>query len=125
MFYIVLYVCVCVCTDAIESIITNNTLPINLENLTLTCEVTGPYDNIYWMKDNMYLNMNSSTSGKNMSYHVVNNMLYFTPVTLYNEGIYKCIATIQDRSYPSPPYELLVNCECLFLTVETRFSIVA
>lgn len=117
----------CVYTDAIESIITNSTLPINLENFTLTCEVTGPYDKIYWMKDNMYLNMNASASGKNMSYHVENNMLYFTPVTIYNEGIYKCIVTNEDSTCPSPPYELVVNCECLrtFLTVETRFSIIA
>ncbi len=91
--------------------IRNNTVPINEENFTLTCEVTGPYDMIYWMKDNMTLNMNNSTSNETY-YQTENNTLQFIPVTLYNDGMYQCVATNQAASHTSTPYQLLVNCEC-------------
>ncbi|XP_051262577.1 carcinoembryonic antigen-related cell adhesion molecule 1 isoform X3 [Dicentrarchus labrax] len=94
--------------EAIESVmIRNNTVPINSENFTLTCEVNGPYDKIYWMKDNMYLN--TSTAKANMSYEIENNTLHFTPVTMYNDGIYQCVATNQAGPHASPQYVLLVN----------------
>ncbi|XP_035528094.1 carcinoembryonic antigen-related cell adhesion molecule 1 [Morone saxatilis] len=94
--------------EAIESVmIRNNTVPINSENFTLTCEVNGPYDTIYWMKDNMYLN--TSTAKANMSYKIENNTLHFTPLTMYNDGIYQCVATNQAGPHASPQYVLLVN----------------
>ncbi|XP_054478367.1 carcinoembryonic antigen-related cell adhesion molecule 20-like [Anoplopoma fimbria] len=95
--------------EAIESVIRNNTVPINSENFTLTCDVTGPYDTIYWMKDNMHLNMTHSVADPHMSYHVVNNTLHFTPVTLHNDGTYQCVATNQAGPHGSPKYMLLVN----------------
>ncbi|XP_073342285.1 cell adhesion molecule CEACAM5-like [Pagrus major] len=96
--------------EAITSVmIRNNTIPINNENFTLTCEVTGPYDKISWMKDNMYLNMNTSMEKANMSYHIQNNTLHLTPVTLYNDGTYKCVAINKAAVLGSPPYMLLVN----------------
>ncbi len=107
--------------------IRNNTVPINEENFTLTCEVTGPYDMIYWMKDNMTLNMNNSTSNETY-YQTENNTLQFIPVTLYNDGMYQCVATNQAASHTSTPYQLLVNCECFhsnhfncFLKKKVRF----
>ncbi|XP_069560020.1 carcinoembryonic antigen-related cell adhesion molecule 1 [Brachyistius frenatus] len=58
--------------EAIESVmIRNYTIPINSENFTLTCEVIGPYDMIYWMKDNMILSMNH-----NMNHSMNHNMNY-------------------------------------------------
>lgn len=96
--------------EAITSVmVQNSTIPINNENFTLTCEVTGPYDKIYWMKDNMYLNMNTSMEKANMSYHIQNNMLHLTPVTLYNDGAYQCVAANKAAHHSSPPYMLLVN----------------
>uniref|UniRef100_A0A8C2ZKQ0 Ig-like domain-containing protein n=1 Tax=Cyclopterus lumpus TaxID=8103 RepID=A0A8C2ZKQ0_CYCLU len=85
--------------------INGNTIPINSENFTLTCDVTGPYDMIYWMKNDMLLNV----SEPHMSYANENNTLHFTPVTLYNEGMYQCVATNQAGAQKSPKYILLVN----------------
>ncbi|XP_068568969.1 carcinoembryonic antigen-related cell adhesion molecule 5-like [Cebidichthys violaceus] len=96
--------------EAIGSVmIRNNTVPINSENFTLTCDVTGPYDMIYWMKDNMHLNMTHSVADPHMSYHIENNSLHFTPLTLHNEGTYQCVATNQAGPHISPKYMLLVN----------------
>nr|XP_046254230.1 carcinoembryonic antigen-related cell adhesion molecule 1 [Scatophagus argus] len=96
--------------EAIESVMVRaHSVPVNSENFTLTCEVTGPYDKIYWMKNNMYLNMNTSNAKENMSYYMENNMLHFTPVTMYNDGNYQCVATNQAATHQSPPYMLLVN----------------
>ncbi|KAE8289020.1 Protein sax-3 Sensory axon guidance 3 Precursor [Larimichthys crocea] len=68
--------------EAIESVmISNSTIPINNENLTLTCEITGPYEEMYWMKDD------------GMFYHAGNITLNFTPLGLH----------------PSPKYILRVN----------------
>uniref|UniRef100_A0A3Q3LC98 CEA cell adhesion molecule 1 n=1 Tax=Mastacembelus armatus TaxID=205130 RepID=A0A3Q3LC98_9TELE len=90
--------------EAIKSvIIKNDTVPINMKNLTLTCEVFGPYDSISWLKDNKTLNMNNSDA------KFVNNTLQFTPVTLNDDGTYQCVATNQVAPHKSPEYMLQVN----------------
>ncbi|XP_070767908.1 carcinoembryonic antigen-related cell adhesion molecule 1 [Enoplosus armatus] len=90
--------------EAIESVmIRNNTVPINSENFTLTCEVTGPYEKIYWK---IHLNTNTTTA---IIYYHLRNMLYFTPLTTNNDGIYQCVATNQAGSHESPKHTLLVN----------------
>lgn len=95
--------------EAIQSVmVKNNTVPISSENFTLTCDVTGPYDTIYWMKDNMRLNMTDSTANPNTSYHVENNTLVFTPLTVPDNGTYQCVATNQAGPHKSPEYVLLV-----------------
>ncbi|XP_033958130.1 cell adhesion molecule CEACAM5-like [Pseudochaenichthys georgianus] len=69
--------------EAISSVmIRSTTVPINSDDFTLTCDVSGPYDMIYWMKDNMHLNMTNSTANPLMSYRIKNNILYFTPTAL-------------------------------------------
>ncbi|XP_056299725.1 carcinoembryonic antigen-related cell adhesion molecule 1 [Pseudoliparis swirei] len=89
--------------------IRNNTVPINNDNFTLTCDITGPYDSIFWMKDNMYFNMTDSIAEPYMSYKFENNTLHFTPVTLSNEGTYQCVAINLAGEHKSPNYMLLVN----------------
>lgn len=104
--------------EAIQSVrIRNNTIPINSENLTLTCEVTGPYDMIYWMKDYMNLTMSTSTATANVSYHVENDTLHFTPVTMYDDGMYHCIAINQAGLHASPHYILQVNYGPLHMSI--------
>ncbi|XP_070691302.1 hemicentin-1-like [Pempheris klunzingeri] len=94
--------------EAIESVmVRNNTVPVNSENFTLTCEVIGPYDRIYWMVNNTYLN--ASSAHANMSYHIENNTLHFTPVTTKNDGTYQCVATNLADPHKSMKYMLLVN----------------
>ncbi|KAG7216932.1 hypothetical protein INR49_001586 [Caranx melampygus] len=93
--------------QAIKSVmIKNKTLPINTDNFTLICEVDGPYDMIYWKKNGQYLNMNTSDS--DMYYHIKDNMLHFTPVTLGSEGQYHCEAVNRAAEHSSPKYTLLV-----------------
>ncbi|XP_051812723.1 carcinoembryonic antigen-related cell adhesion molecule 5-like [Acanthochromis polyacanthus] len=101
--------------EAIESVrIQSSTIPIQYENFTLTCDVVGPYDTIYWMKDNITLNSTNPDS----SYHIEKNMLYFTPLIFgyftsetywTNDGSYQCVATNQAGQHKSEPYQLLVN----------------
>ncbi|XP_049902626.1 hemicentin-2-like [Epinephelus moara] len=108
--------------EAIESVmIKNNTVPINSENFTLTCDVVGPYDAIYWMKDNKYLAMTNSSSQSNMSYHAINNTLHFTPVTMDNDGVYHCVAVNQAGPHRSPNYNLLVNYGPLSVKISGPF----
>ncbi|XP_036929480.1 carcinoembryonic antigen-related cell adhesion molecule 5-like [Acanthopagrus latus] len=111
--------------EAITSVmVQNTTIPINNENFTLTCVVTGPYDKIHWMKDNMYLNMNSSMEAANMSYHIQNNMLHFTPVTLHSDGMYQCVAANEAAHHNSSSYMLLVNYGPLSVKILTQDAIV-
>ncbi|XP_060937008.1 carcinoembryonic antigen-related cell adhesion molecule 1 [Limanda limanda] len=93
--------------EAIVSVkISNSTSPISSENFTLTCEVTGPYNTIYWMKNNTVLDMNDMNATE---YRIENNMLHFTPVTTDNDGTYQCVATNMVVQFKSPMYTLLVN----------------
>nr|XP_019948219.1 PREDICTED: carcinoembryonic antigen-related cell adhesion molecule 5-like [Paralichthys olivaceus] len=102
--------------EAIESVMINaSTVPIYLETFTLTCEVTGPYDAIYWMKNNTVLNMNAT------HYHMENNMLHFTPVTTDNDGTYQCVATNKAAKHISPKYTLLVNYGPLSMEISGPF----
>lgn len=96
--------------DAVESVvITNKKLPIQYKNFTLTCEVTGPYDSIYWRRNNMNLSMDSH-GATFMSHHFIEgNMLHFVPLTRNDDGLYQCIATTKALSHPSNPYTLLTN----------------
>ncbi|XP_039974725.1 carcinoembryonic antigen-related cell adhesion molecule 1 [Xiphias gladius] len=110
--------------EAIESVmIKNSTVPINAENFTLTCEVTGPYDMIYWMRNNMRLSMNTSDTEPHSYYHIENNMLHFTPVAIYNDGTYQCVATNQAGQHESPQYMLLVKYGPLSVTITGPYSV--
>lgn len=91
--------------------IRNNTVPIHSANFTLTCEVTGPYDRIYWMIGDVYHKENTSMAEAEMSYHIINNTIHFTPVTTSHVGTYQCIVTNLAGEHESPPYVLLVNCK--------------
>lgn len=91
----------------------NSTAPIDSRNFTLICEVVGPYDRIYWMKNNVSLDTDNMTAGWwNNSHHMENNTLTFTPVTRLDDGSYQCVAENDAGSHASPAYMLQVNCEC-------------
>ncbi|XP_040020519.2 cell adhesion molecule CEACAM5 [Gasterosteus aculeatus] len=91
--------------EKVSVMIRNNTVPINYKNFTLTCDATIPYNMIYWMKDNVPLNMTHSAVDPHMSYHIENNKLHFTPLTRGDNGTYHCLAD----NYASSGYDLLVN----------------
>ncbi|KAF7659242.1 hypothetical protein LDENG_00000700 [Lucifuga dentata] len=91
----------------IESVmIKYDTIPIDSKSFTLTCKVIGPYDSIYWMKDNMHLYINTTT---NPYISTENNSLHFSPLTLYDDGTYQCVATNLIGPHKSPEYELKIN----------------
>lgn len=100
-----------VSTEALTSVtIKRYTVPINSKNLTLICDIVGSYYTIHWMKNNQTLNM--TTSDNNTDYYIEDNMLHFTPVTIYDDGMYQCVASNKVTQQQSPQYNLLVNCEC-------------
>uniref|UniRef100_A0A3Q3AD05 Hemicentin-1-like n=2 Tax=Kryptolebias marmoratus TaxID=37003 RepID=A0A3Q3AD05_KRYMA len=108
--------------EAIESVMVyNNTMPVNHSNFTLTCHVLGPYDTIYWKKDDMYLNMNGSCTASS-TYWIEKNMLHFTPVTVYNNGLYQCVATNKAAHHKSPYYTLHVNYGPLNMSISGPVS---
>ncbi|XP_031642389.1 hemicentin-1 isoform X3 [Oncorhynchus kisutch] len=93
--------------EAITSVtVKRNKLPIASDNLTLTCDVTGHYDTIYWMKDNLSLVLNNTL---NSDITISNNSLHFSPVKVSNDGNYQCVATNLFGPNTSPKYQLLVN----------------
>ncbi|CDQ90280.1 unnamed protein product [Oncorhynchus mykiss] len=93
--------------EAIKSVmVKRNKTPISSDNLTLTCDVTGRYDTIYWMKDNLSLVLNNTL---NSDITISNNSLHFSPVKVSNDGNYQCVATNLLRPHTSPKYQLLVN----------------
>nr|XP_057909090.1 carcinoembryonic antigen-related cell adhesion molecule 5-like [Doryrhamphus excisus] len=95
--------------DAISSVmVTNDSIPIDGNNFTLTCEVDAPYDSIQWKKDDVLLGMNMSTTNYSY-YYMEKNKLHFTPLMLHNNGTYKCVARNLIGPHQSPAYELLVN----------------
>ena len=70
---------------------------------TLTCNVTGPVDHVYWMKnDSVDSGYTSLTNNQTLS---------FTPLKRNDTGYYKCIAGNAVGNMTSPPFELIVNCE--------------
>ncbi|XP_045064556.1 hemicentin-1 isoform X4 [Coregonus clupeaformis] len=93
--------------EAIKSVMVKRSkIPIASDNLTLTCDVTGRYDIIYWMKDNLPLVLNNTL---NSDITISNNSLHFSPVKVSNDGHYQCVATNLLRPHTSPKYQLLVN----------------
>ncbi|XP_036071789.1 hemicentin-1 [Oryzias melastigma] len=104
--------------EGIKSImIQNNTIPINQQNFSLTCDIVGPYDAISWMKDGEYLNVSDSCGSQKTKYCTEKNMLHFTPVTLQDEGKYQCAATNKAAAHKSPEHTLLTIYGPLKVTI--------
>ncbi|XP_061677125.1 carcinoembryonic antigen-related cell adhesion molecule 1 [Syngnathoides biaculeatus] len=103
--------------EAIKSVtLKNNTIPIDGDNFTLTCEVDGHYTSIQWMKDGMHLTANWSTAN-HTNYSIQDNRLHFLPLTRADDGMYECVANNSVSLHKSPPYELLVNYGPLSVTI--------
>ncbi|XP_071252858.1 hemicentin-1-like isoform X1 [Salvelinus alpinus] len=108
--------------EAIKSVmVKRNKIPISSDNLTLTCDVTGRYDTIYWMKDNRSLVLNNTL---NSDITISNNSLHFSPVKVSNDGNYQCVATNLFGPHTSPKYQLLVNYGPLSVNVSGPVSVV-
>ncbi|XP_054903899.1 hemicentin-1-like [Poeciliopsis prolifica] len=88
--------------------IQTNSTPINNKNFTLICHVVGPYDTLYWMKDDMQLNLNACNPASSM-YITEKNILHINPLTRQSNGAYQCVATNRAAHHKSLKYTLLVN----------------
>uniref|UniRef100_A0A4W5RRJ4 Ig-like domain-containing protein n=1 Tax=Hucho hucho TaxID=62062 RepID=A0A4W5RRJ4_9TELE len=108
--------------EAIKSVmVKRNKIPIASDNLTLTCDVTGRYDTIYWKKDNLSLVLNNTL---NSDITISNNSLHFSPVKASNDGNYQCVATNLFGPHTSPKYQLLVNYGPLSVNISGPFKVV-
>uniref|UniRef100_A0A8B9KZ54 Ig-like domain-containing protein n=1 Tax=Astyanax mexicanus TaxID=7994 RepID=A0A8B9KZ54_ASTMX len=70
----------------------------------LSCEVTGPVDSVYWMKDGVILFSNNKTSFSNQ-----NKTLSISQLALSDDGNYQCVATNIVSNMTSVTYHLTVN----------------
>lgn len=74
--------------------------PILNNSLTLICNITGPADFVYWIKDDSRLSPSNQ-----------NNTLTFNQLALSDNGKYQCVATNTVSNVTSMAYDLIVNCE--------------
>lgn len=72
----------------------------------LTCNVTGPAEHLYWVKDGETLQADNQTT-----FSADNKTLMFNPLQSSHSGLYHCYAMNMVSAKASPPYLLLVNCE--------------
>ena len=72
----------------------------------LSCDVTGPVDSTYWMRNGTYLQSNDRTSFSNR-----NMTLTFSPVEHSDNGDYRCVAMNAVSERNSSEYMLMVYCK--------------
>lgn len=72
----------------------------------LTCNVTGPAEHVYWMKDGELLHTHNNTVVDKYNWTLI-----FNPLDRYDKGNYQCKAINPVESMTSSPHMLLVNCE--------------
>lgn len=73
----------------------------------LMCNVTGPADHIYWMRNYEQLHENNRTV-----FYMNNKTVHFISVEHNDTGSYQCMAINAVGNMTSPPYNLTVYCEC-------------
>ncbi|KAG9275980.1 carcinoembryonic antigen-related cell adhesion molecule 1-like [Astyanax mexicanus] len=78
--------------------------PVFNSSFSLSCEVTGPVDSVYWMKDGVILFSNNKTSFSNQ-----NKTLSISQLALSDDGNYQCVATNIVSNMTSVTYHLTVN----------------
>lgn len=80
--------------------------PIEGKLYELHCNVTGPAEYVYWMKNGMKLHRHNTTF-----WSMDNKTLTFKPLTRHDTGNYSCKAMNAVGNMTSALYRLLVNCE--------------
>ena len=72
----------------------------------LTCNVTGPVEHVYWMKNDKPLDTDNRTV-----INMDNKTVSFNPLERNDTGDYQCMAVNPVENKTSPAHMLLVNCE--------------
>ncbi|XP_059195083.1 hemicentin-1-like, partial [Centropristis striata] len=70
----------------------------------LTCNVTGPVEHVYWLKNGEPLHQDNRTVS-----NMANKTLTFNPLEQNDTGYYQCMAINAVWNMTSSPYMLLVN----------------
>ncbi|XP_072536669.1 carcinoembryonic antigen-related cell adhesion molecule 1 [Salminus brasiliensis] len=78
--------------------------PVFNASFALSCEVTGPVDSVYWVKDGVHLYADSQ-----ISFSHQNKTLALNQLALSDDGNYHCVASNAASNTTSPAYHLLVN----------------
>lgn len=80
--------------------------PIQGQLYNLTCNVAGPADYVYWVKDEQMLQAENQ-----IIFSADNKTIMFNPLQNSHSGRYHCYAMNLVSVMGSPLYLLLVNCE--------------
>ena len=72
----------------------------------LICNVTGPAEHVYWIKNGEPLHADN----RNV-FHKDNKTVSFKPLERNDTGYYRCVAINPVGKMTSPAYLLRVNCE--------------
>uniref|UniRef100_A0A3P8YU57 Ig-like domain-containing protein n=1 Tax=Esox lucius TaxID=8010 RepID=A0A3P8YU57_ESOLU len=79
-------------------------LPILDQSFTLHCEVTGPVDRIYWLKNGQLISLNNKTL-----FYMDNNTMVINSIQFSDSGEYYCEAVNAANNLTSKAYQLVVN----------------
>ncbi|XP_053349996.1 carcinoembryonic antigen-related cell adhesion molecule 1 [Clarias gariepinus] len=93
-------------TDPLSAvpIVTLGEPPIYNNSFALTCDITGPVDSVYWIKDGVHLFPDRTHSLSNQ-----NKTLTFNQLSLSDDGKYQCAASNSVSNVTSIAYILIVN----------------
>nr|CAQ13811.1 novel protein similar to vertebrate titin (TTN) [Danio rerio] len=91
--------------DAITSVdVTPSPLiPLVSKSLQLTCNVNGPYINLYWLRNN-----NNFFPSNRITFSADNTTVTFSSLQTTDDGSYQCVAANAIRHHISNPYKLMV-----------------
>uniref|UniRef100_A0AAY4AJ73 Ig-like domain-containing protein n=1 Tax=Denticeps clupeoides TaxID=299321 RepID=A0AAY4AJ73_9TELE len=89
--------------DPISTVTVNAGTPIDMMNFTLGCNVSGTTDYIQWMMNGAPLN-----ASIRIVFNDNNRTITFSPVELYDNGVYQCEASNAVSNMISPAYMLMV-----------------
>lgn len=80
--------------------------PIFNNSFAMTCNIKGPVDSVYWIKDGVHMFPDTRHSLSNQ-----NKTLTFNKLTLSDNARYQCVASNAVSNVTSMAYYLIVNCE--------------
>nr|XP_021322271.1 carcinoembryonic antigen-related cell adhesion molecule 5 isoform X1 [Danio rerio] len=78
-------------------------IPLVSKSLQLTCNVNGPYINLYWLRNN-----NNFFPSNRITFSADNTTVTFSSLQTTDDGSYQCVAANAIRHHVSNPYKLMV-----------------
>ncbi|XP_052434740.1 carcinoembryonic antigen-related cell adhesion molecule 5 [Carassius gibelio] len=84
-------------------ITSNNPIPLASQSLQLTCNVTGAYNRVLWLRNNQYIQPSNR-----VTFSADNTTVTFKALQTADDGRYQCVASNAVRPHFSQPYDLAV-----------------